>query len=80
MRLKQRSSISVLILCSGCARDVGMRGAERRKLNILERKCLRYTAGVTRMEIISTENVHIRNRVMKELSAEVGTRVLRRFV
>ena len=37
----------------------GMRSAERRKVNVLEMKCLRISVGVSRMDGVRNEEVHI---------------------
>ena len=36
----------------------GMRSAERRKVNVLEMKCLRNLLGVSQMERVKNEQVH----------------------
>ena len=36
----------------------GMRSAERRKVNVLEMKCLRSLLGVSRMDRVRNEEVH----------------------
>ena len=36
----------------------GMRSAERRKVNVLEMKCLRSLVGVSRMDRVRNEEVH----------------------
>ena len=38
----------------------GMRSDERRKVNVLEMKCLRNLVGVSRMDIVRNEDVRIR--------------------
>ena len=39
------------------AEALGMRSAERRKVNVLELKCLRSLVGVSRMDIVRNEEV-----------------------
>ena len=38
----------------------GLRSAERRKVNVLEIKCLRSLVGLSRMDNVRNEEVHIR--------------------
>ena len=42
-------------------------GAERRKVNVLEIKCLRSLVGVSRMDRVSNEEVHRRAGIEREL-------------
>ena len=46
----------------------GMRSAERRKVNVLEMKCLRSLVGVSRMDIVRKEEV--RRRAGIEMESE----------
>ena len=39
------------------AEEWGMRSAERRKVNVIERKCLRSLVGVSRMDRVGNEEV-----------------------
>ena len=55
----------------------GMRSAERRKVNVLEMKCLRSLVGVSRMERVSNEEVHRRAGIERELASRADQRVLR---
>ena len=41
------------------AEALGMRSAERRKVNVLEMKCLRSLVGVSRMDRVVNEQVRI---------------------
>ena len=45
-----------------------MRSAERRKVNILERKCLRSLVGVSRMDRVKKEEVRRRAGVKNEFA------------
>ena len=45
----------------------GMRSAERRKVNVLEMKCLRNLVGVSRMDRVRNEEVS-RRRIERELT------------
>ena len=57
----------------------GMRSAERRKVNVLEMKCLRSLVGVSRMDRVRNEEVRRRVGIEWELSSRVDQRVLRWF-
>ena len=56
-----------------------MRVEERRKLNVLEMKCLRSMIGVTRRDRVRNEEVRRRTGVVKTLDQKVEQRVLRWF-
>ena len=56
-----------------------MRSAERRKVNVLEMKCLRSLAGVSRMDRVRNEEVRRRVGIEMELASRADQRVLRRF-
>ena len=57
---------------------MGMRSAERTKVNVLEMKCLRSLVGVKRMDRVRNEEVRrIANR--QELGSTADQRVLRWF-
>ena len=45
-----------------------MRSAERRKVNVLEMKCLRSLVGVSRMDEVRNEEVRMRAEMERELS------------
>ena len=45
----------------------GMKSAERRKVNILEIKCLRSLVGVSQMDRVRNEEVHRRAGIEREL-------------
>ena len=47
----------------------GMRSAERRKVNVLEMKCLRSLFGVSRMDIVTNEVVCRRAGVERKLAS-----------
>ena len=51
----------------------------RRKVNVLEMKCLRSLAGVSRMDRIRIEEVRCRARIEKKLASRADQRVLRWF-
>lgn len=51
----------------------------RKILNVLEMRCVRCTAGVTRLDIIRNGIVQSPTVVINELFAAVHTQVLRRF-
>ena len=56
-----------------------MRSAERRKVNVLEMKCLRSLVGVSRMNRVSNEEVSRRAGIERELASRADQRVLRWF-
>ena len=55
----------------------GMRSAERRKVNVLEMKCLRSLVGVSRMDRVGNEEVRRRAGIERELASRADQRVLR---
>ena len=55
----------------------GMRSAERRKVNVLEMKCLRSLVGVSRMDRVRNEEVRRRPGIERELASRADQRVLR---
>ena len=56
-----------------------MRSAERRKVNVLEMKCLRSLVGVSRMDRVRNEEVRMRAGIEMELAIRADQRVLRWF-
>ena len=56
-----------------------MRSAERRKVNVLEMKCLRSLVGVSRMDRVRNEEVRSRAGIEMELASRADKRVLRWF-
>ena len=54
-----------------------MRRAERRKMNVLEMKCLRSLVGVSRMDRVRNEEVRRRAGIERELASRADQRVLR---
>ena len=56
-----------------------MRSAERRKMSVLEMKCLRSLVGLSRMDIFRNEEVRVRAGMEKELASRTDQRVLRWF-
>ena len=57
----------------------GMRSAERRKVNVLEIKCLRSFVGVLRMDRVRNEEVRRRAAIEREFASRADQRVLRWF-
>ena len=57
----------------------GMRSAERRKVNVLEMKCLRCFFGVSRMNRVRNEEVGRRAGIEMELASRADQRVWRCF-
>ena len=55
----------------------GMRSAERRKVNVLEIKCLRSLFGVSRMNRVRNEEMRRRAGIERELASRADQRVLR---
>ena len=47
----------------------GMRSAERRKVNVLEMKCLRSLVKVSRMDTVRNEEMHRRAGIERELAS-----------
>ena len=56
-----------------------MRSAEKRKVNVLEIKCLKSLVGVSRMDRVRNEDVLRRAGIERELGSRVDQRVLRWF-
>ena len=56
-----------------------MGSAERRKVNVLEMKCLRRLVGVSRMDRVRNEEVRRRVGIERELASRADQRVLRWF-
>ena len=56
-----------------------MRSADRRKVNVLEMKCLTSFIGVSRMDRVRNEEVHRRAGIERELASRADKRVLRWF-
>ena len=56
-----------------------MRSAERRKVNVLEMKCLRNFVGVSRMDRVRNEEVRMRAGIETELASRADQRMLRWF-
>ena len=54
-----------------------MRSAERRKVNVLEMKCLRTLVVVSRLDRVRNEEVRRRAEIERELSSRADQRVLR---
>ena len=58
----------------------GMKSAERRKVNLLEMKCLRNLVGVSRMDRVRNEEVRRRAGIERELASRADQRVMRWLV
>ena len=56
-----------------------MRSAERRKVNVLEMKCLRSLVGVSRMDDVRNQEMRRRARIERESASRANQRVLRWF-
>ena len=56
-----------------------LRSAERRKVNVLEMKCLRSLVGVSRFNRVRNEEVRRRAGIERELASRADQRVLRWF-
>ena len=56
-----------------------MSSAERRKVKVLEMKCLKHLVEVSRLERASNEEVHRRAGIERELASRADQRVLRWF-
>ena len=54
-----------------------MRNAKRRKVNVLEMKCLRNLVGVSLMDRVRNEEVCRRTGIEMELASRADQRVLR---
>ena len=61
------------------AEALGMRSAERRKVNVLEMKCLRSLVEVSRMDKVRNEEVSRRAGIERELANRADQRVQRWF-
>ena len=57
-----------------------MRSAKRRKVTVLEMKCLRSLVGESRMDRVRNEEVHRRAGIENELASRADQRVLRWFM
>ena len=58
---------------------MGMRSAERRKVNVLEKKCLRSLVRVSRIYRVRNEEVHRRAGIKRELASRADLENLRWF-
>ena len=47
----------------------GMRSAERRKVNVLDKNCMKSLVGVSRMDRVKNEEMHRRARLEMELTS-----------
>ena len=56
-----------------------MRSAERRKVNVLEMKCLRSLVGVSRMDTVKNNEERRRAGIEKELASKAYQRALQWF-
>ena len=53
----------------------GTKSAERRKVNVLEMKCLRNLVGDSRMDNVRNEEESRRTEIERELASRSGTRI-----
>ena len=80
MKAKQCLYKGVIVPTALCGAEAwGMRSAERRKVNVLETKCLRSFVGVSRMNKVRNEEVRMRPGIERELASRADQRVLRWF-
>ena len=56
-----------------------MRSAQRRKVNVLEMKCLRSLVGMSRIDRVENEEVSWRDAIERELASRANQRVMRWF-
>ena len=56
-----------------------MKSSERRKVNVLEIKCLISLVGVSRMDIVGNEEVRRRAGIEREIASRANQRLLRWF-
>ena len=56
-----------------------MRSAERRKVNVLEMKCLKSLVGLSRINRVRNEEVRMRAGIERELASRADQRVLKWF-
>ena len=70
-----------VIVSNGVVRTYSwsMRSAERRKVNVLEMKCLRSSVGASRVDRVRNEEVRRRAKIEKELASRAEQRVLKWF-
>ena len=61
------------------AEACGIRSAERRKVNVLEMRCLRPLVGVLRIDTVTNEEVRRRAGIERELASRADQRVFRWF-
>ena len=57
----------------------GMRSAERRKVNVLEMKCLRSSVGLSRIDRVRNEELRRKAGIERELASRADQRVWRLF-
>ena len=57
----------------------GMRRAKRRKVNVLEMKCLRGLVGLSRKDIVRNAEVRMRSGIERRSASRADQRVLRWF-
>ena len=61
------------------AEACGMRSAEKRKVDVLEMKCLKSLVGVSQIDRVKNEEVRRRAGIERELASRADQRVLRWF-
>ena len=80
MNVKRRLYEGVIVpMALYGAETWGMKKAQKKKLNVLEMKCLRSMLGVTRMDRVRNEEVRRQVGVPKELSGRADERLLMWF-
>ena len=61
---------------NGVVRNEGLRSAERRKVNVLEMKCLRSLVGLSRTDRVWNKEVWRRAGIERKLTSRADQRVL----
>ena len=56
-----------------------MRSVERRKVNVLEMKCLKSLVGVSRIDKVRNEELRMKAGIERELASKADQRVMRWF-
>ena len=80
LKINAGNSLSVIVPTALYGTEAwGMRSAERRKVNVLEMKCLRSLVGVSRIDRVRNEEVCMIAGIEMELASRTDQRVLRWF-
>ena len=69
MRVK-RGLYESIVVATAWRGALGLKGAERKKLNVMEINCLRNMCGVTRRDLVCNEEV--RRRVRVDRNCRIG--------